>query len=116
MPECRNAEPQYHQRVNNVLELYFVGSGLSKRKQLEAETAPELEPDYRSNGRNGRAGVGVPAIREGMFPKGDVTALASPKRRIGLGFCLRLIFLTPDFGPSTVCVTFDMSGIGLSPA
>ena len=31
---CRDAEPQYHQKVNNKLELYSVENALSKRKQL----------------------------------------------------------------------------------
>ena len=31
---CRDAEPQYHQKVNNELELHSVENALSKRKQL----------------------------------------------------------------------------------
>ena len=31
---CRNAEPQYHQKVNNELELYSVENALLKHKQL----------------------------------------------------------------------------------
>ena len=31
---CRDAEPQCHPKVNNRLELYFVGNGLSKRKPV----------------------------------------------------------------------------------
>jgi hypothetical protein len=35
----RDAEPQYHQKVNNKLGPYSVGYGLSKRKQLELPNA-----------------------------------------------------------------------------
>jgi hypothetical protein len=34
MPRCRDAGPQYDQKVNNELGPYSVGYGLSKRKQL----------------------------------------------------------------------------------